>query len=345
MTRARRRVLAATTAVLTALALAACGMATTPELPAGDARPPMPVGVQDPAVLPEAKPAAECTPAARQSFAPANGTAIPDGSSMAKIKANGKLVVGVDQNTYLFGYRDPATGNLTGFDVEIARQIAKAIFKSDDPKYIQFKTITSKQRIDFVKNGDVDMVVRTMTMTCDRWNDVYFSSEYLTAEQLILTKRDPADPGKKPIQKLSELGGKRVCATIGSTSINQIAAEPSKPVAVAALEWTDCLVMLQQGTVDAISTDNTILAGFQAQDPNLVLSDEPIKQEPYGIAINKERKDLVQFVNAVLEQIRADGTWAAIYADPSSPFDEKKKGPSLATIFGAAGPPAPQYGR
>lgn len=341
MTSTRRRVLAATTAVLTALALAACGVQTPPELPAGDGRPPMPVGVQDPAVLPEAAPAAECSPTARQSYAPTNGTSIPDGSTMAKIKANGKLVVGVDQNTYLFGYRDPATGNLTGFDVEIARQIAKAIFGSDSPKFIQFKTITSKQRVDFVKNGDVDMVVRTMTMTCDRWKDVAFSSEYLTANQLILTKRDPADPKKEAPQTLAELGGKRVCATIGSTSINQIAAEASKPVAVAALEWTDCLVMLQQGTVDAISTDNTILAGFNAQDPNLIMSKTPVKQEPYGIAINQDRRDLVEFVNAVLEQLRSNGTWADLYNNPT----RTTGGPSLAKILGPASPPAAQYGR
>ena len=109
------------------------------------------------------------------------------------------------------------------------------------------------------------------------------------------------------------MGGKKVCAASGSTSIQNIAAAPSKPIPVAVSDWTDCLVMLQQGQVDAISTDNTILAGLAAQDPTTHLVGAGFSSEPYGLAMSQQAPDLVRFVNGALEQIRANGRWTALF--------------------------------
>jgi polar amino acid transport system substrate-binding protein len=161
-----------------------------------------------------------------------------------------------------------------------------------------------------LENNEVDIVVSTMTMNCERWESVAFSTEYYSAGQKVLVLAAAEAEG---IEGIDDLGGRKVCAAAGSTSIRNIAEAPSAPIPVAVPDWTDCLVMLQQGQVDAISTDDTILAGLAAQDPNARVVGERFSEEPYGIAMNRSNPDLVRYVNAVLEQLRTDGTWAEIY--------------------------------
>jgi polar amino acid transport system substrate-binding protein len=232
---------------------------------------------------------------------------MPAGSFMEKIQKAGKLVVGVDQTTLLFGYLNPQTGNIEGFDIDMLRQVSQAIF--GNPDRIQYVAITSAQRIPYVQQGKVDIVARTMTINCDRWKQVDFSTEYYHAGQRVLVSSN------SPAKGIQDFGGKRVCATAGSTSSVNIKAAPSHPIVVEVTEWTDCLAALQQGKVDAVSTDDPILAGLHAQDAYTNLVGDPLQfpPQPYGMAISKDHPEFVQFVNAVLEQIRANGTWTSIY--------------------------------
>ncbi len=290
------------------IALAGCSTARTPS-PGASAFPAVrPLGVQDPAVIPSssAGPAQTCDP--RASLRPAGSLPapgqMPAGSTMARIQQSGLLRVGVDQNTFLFGYRNPATGQIEGFDIDVAREIAKAIFGT--PERIRLIAITSAQRIPYVQENKVDLVADTMTINCARLQLVNFSSVYYEAGQRVLVNKGSTARG------IDDLGGKKVCAAAGSTSIQNIAARPSKPIPVSVLDWTDCVVLLQQGQVDAISTDDTILAGMAEQDPNLQLVGPKFTEEPYGMAISKDSPDLVRFVNGVLERMRRDGTLRAI---------------------------------
>jgi polar amino acid transport system substrate-binding protein len=286
---------------------------------------PRPAGVQDPAVLPSTSSApASCDPLAslRPGALPPAGQP-PAGPTMAAIVQRGRLVVGVSQNTYLLGFRDSRTNEVVGFEVDLAREIARAIF--GDPSKIQFRAMNAAERIPALKNGDVDLVVRAMTMTCERWQDISFSTEYLTGGQRLLV------PVDSPVKSIDDLGGKKVCAATGSTNITAIAAAKSKPVAVAAPDALDCMVLLQQGQIDAVSTDDAILAGFAAQDPNTRVVGPPFAAAPYGIGVAKGKDDLVRFVNGVLEKVRADGTWTAIHRRWLAPL-----GPAPA-------PPAARY--
>jgi polar amino acid transport system substrate-binding protein len=237
---------------------------------------------------------------------PAPG-AMPAGSFMKTIQDRkpGRLIVGVDQNTYPMGFVNPSTGTFEGFDVDMLHQVAQAIF--GDPNAIQFKAITSAQRIPEVQSGDVDIVARTMTITCPRWQQVDFSTEYLHAGQKVLV------PIASTATSLNDFGGKKVCAVTGSTSIDTIRAAPTKPIPVTEKDWTDCLVDLQQQTVAAVSTDDTILAGLAKQDPTTKVVGNAITAEPYGMAIKQGNEDFVRFVNAVLAQVRANGTWTQLY--------------------------------
>ncbi|MDF0529803.1 glutamate ABC transporter substrate-binding protein [Tsukamurella sp. 8F] len=246
------------------------------------------------------------------------------GPGLAAIRARGRLIAGVDQNTFQFGYRNPVSGNLEGFDIDIARAVAQAVFGRADA--IQFRVVNSANRIDAVKNHDVDIVVETMTMNCARWRDVAFSSVYYQAGQRVLVAKD------SKATSMASLGGRRVCAAAGSTSIQNIVDAPSKPVGIQVPGWTDCLVMMQQNQVDAISTDDTILAGLAAQDPFTKIVGPPMTSEPYGIAVAKDHLDLVRFVNSVLDRMRSDGQWATIYNH------------WLASLLGGSAiPPTPKY--
>ncbi|CCH31497.1 glutamate ABC transporter substrate-binding protein [Actinosynnema sp. NPDC047251] len=301
--------------------VAGCGAVPSgaPEIGGSSAPPPKPTGVEELTAPPSAAAAADPSCDATASLRPAGplpaAGQVPAGSTMARILEKGRLTVGVDQNTYLMGFRNPFSGELEGFDVDMAREVAKALF--GDPTRINFKVLTSEQRIPALEDREVDIVVRTMTVNCERWQKVAFSSVYYQAGQRVLV------PSTSDVTGIESLGGRRVCATKGSSSLVNVATAAAKPIAVAVPNWTDCLVMLQQGQVDAISTDNTILAGFAAQDPYTKVVGPQFTAEPYGMAFPKQDEDFVRFVNALLEQLRANGTWASIHGrwlgDPPAP--------------------------
>ena len=249
---------------------------------------------------------------------------MPAGSTMARIYQQGYLRVGVDQTTEFFGYRD-AAGNLVGFDDDVARRIAQAIF--GNPNAIRFVVITSAQRIPDVQNGTVDLVADNMTITCDRLQKVAFSSDYYNAGQTILV------PSSSPATSIHQLGGQRVCAAAGTTSINEIGQQRPEPVPVSVQNWTDCLVLLEQGQVAAISTDNSVLVGLAAQDPQTKMIAKPLTCEPHGLAMSiaPGARDFVRFVNGVLEQMRTDGEWQRLYNQWVAPH------------LGPQAPPPPQY--
>ena len=129
----------------------------------------------------------------------------------------GYLVVGVSADTYLFGARDPFTGGIQGFDIDMARAVAKAIF--GDPSKLQLRVITAADRIPLLQDRSVDMVARNLSMTCGRWNDIAFSAEYYRSGQKVLVSK--ALPGAKDLS-LADLKGKRVCAPTGTTSLTKL---------------------------------------------------------------------------------------------------------------------------
>ena len=255
---------------------------------------------------PAAQPAGPARPAGRRQLRPGSRQPRPGraaevtaGSDMAVIRTRGYLIAGVDQSTYHFGYLNPLDGQIEGFDIDMIRAVAKAIFGNADK--VEFKAISDAQRIPDVVDGKVDIVAHTMTITCDRLQQVDFSSVYFEAHQQVLV------PDNSPRTALAGLGGQKVCATTGSDSVTTIENYPSHPQVVQVPFWTDCLVRLQQDEVAAISTDNSILAGLEAQDPFTKIVGPELTNEPYGLAISKQHPDFVRFVNAVLAAEESDG--------------------------------------
>lgn len=249
-----------------------------------------------------------CDPT-RISLRPTAGDAAS--ADVQKIKARGKLVVGVSQDGYLTGYLN-AAGQEEGFDIDIARQVELALFGTRDDAHIQFTAVTLDQRISDLQNGTVDIVVDTMTITCERAQLVDFSTVYYSAGQRLLVLKNQA--GQPMYNTLADLKPtQKVCVQAGSTSADSILSKPNHPQLLKVKDASDCLVALQQNEVDAVATDDTLLAGLKVQDANTVVTGPQIEPEPYGIAVAKNTPDLLRFVNGVLETIRANGTWTGIY--------------------------------
>lgn len=226
------------------------------------------------------------------------------GTFMRRIQDRGRLVVGVDQATLLLGSRDPSSGEIEGFEIDMLRHVAKAIFGR--PNRIRFKAITSAQREEVIRNGSVDIVANLMTITCKRRKQVAFTTVYYVAAQRVLV------PETSAVRSIGDLARKKVCAADGTTSIDYL-KEESLVVPHPVPLRTDCLVALQQGMVAAISTDDAILYGFRKQDPTTKIVGRPLSVERWGMAINKAHPEFVRFVNAVLARMRSNGTWTSIY--------------------------------
>ncbi|MBX7435402.1 glutamate ABC transporter substrate-binding protein [Mycobacterium sp. Y57] len=294
-----------TIAVAVALAVGGCGSSTPAVSVSVAPVTPTPAGAEEVTTAPEvADTDCDIEASLRPGPLPPPG-AMPPGSTMAAIAERGRLVVGVDQSTYLFGFRNPSTGQLEGFDIAVAREIARAIF--GDPNRIDLRVVTASQRETALTSGQVDLVARTYSITCDRKENVAFSTVYFYAQQRILALKGSG------ITSTASLADKRVCAVSGTTSMAALFALDPRPTLFGVRSWTDCLVMLQQGQVDAISTDDVVLFGLAAQDPTVQVVGASIGNEPYGIGIKKENEDLVRFVNGVLDQMRRDGTWERLY--------------------------------
>ena len=152
------------------------------------------------------------------------------------------------------------------------------------------------------------MVVDTFTINCVREDRIDFSSQYFTSSQKLLVRVDDQRTS------IEEFGGRPVCAAAGSTSADNLRALAAPaPRVVEVTDQADCLVLLQQGQVEGISTDDTILAGMKAQDPNVEIVGEPFSAEPYGIGLPPDHPEYVRFVNAALEQVRSSGRWTELY--------------------------------
>src|SRR5215217_6790901 len=208
---ARRRVGTASFLAAAVALLAACtsSVYATTELPS-----PTPTSTGTPTPSPSAAPPVECGDPT-VSYAPAGPVpapeALPAGSTMAEIRDRGRLVVGVSADSLLLGSRNPLSGQIEGFDIDMAKLVSSALF--GDPERVELVVITAADRIPALQEGRVDMVARNMTINCARWEQIAFSAEYYRAGQKLLVTRDST------ADSLDDLAGQSVCAPAGSTSL------------------------------------------------------------------------------------------------------------------------------
>ncbi|MCA0754744.1 transporter substrate-binding domain-containing protein [Paenibacillus sp. N4] len=222
------------------------------------------------------------------------------------IKSRGKLIVGVKYDTKLFGLKNPANNEVEGFDVDIAKALAKSIL-GDETK-IELKEVTSKTRIPMLDNNEIDLIVATMTITEERKEQVDFSEVYFKAGQSLLVKKGSAIKGIDDVKK-----GTKVLAVKGSTSVDNIIERAPDANVLEFDNYQDAFSALKAGQGDVLTTDNAILYGMMAQDPGYEVVGEPFTDEPYGIAIKKGETELVDAVNAGLAAMKESGEYNEIY--------------------------------
>ncbi|MER8005493.1 glutamate ABC transporter substrate-binding protein [Streptomyces sp. NPDC094149] len=243
----------------------------------------------------------------------------PSGTSATQknvdtIKTRGRLVVGVDTNSYRWGYLNPnnADGELEGFDIDLAHRIARDLLGDGDK--VTFKAIPTSRRIDAINDGEVDMVVRTMTINCDRLGQVDFSAPYFKTGQQVLAPKNSSITGYN-----ATLAGKKVCSADTSTAHDNLTADKGKRIPASTDIGTvvpnqlDCLVKLQLGEVDAVVTDGALAASQAAQDPTVELKGGLFTDEYYGVAMKRGSEDLVRQVNRTLTNYIKDGGWDDSY--------------------------------
>lgn len=239
------------------------------------------------------------------------GTLAPDDKTpeerVPSIVARGRIIIGVDQSLNRLGFRDTTTGELSGFEVALAQEIARDIF--GDPDAVEFRYVDSTERVGALREDRVDAVVRTMSVTTARERAVDFSAPYLTARAGLLV---PAESG---IDHEDDLDGRRVCVAADSTP-EEIARQKAPGATLLLVRgWSDCLVALQQYQVDAVLSDDTILAGINDQDPSLAIVRRGLSMEQYAVGVAQGDDGLVRQINSTLERMRSDGTWRQLYLE------------------------------
>jgi putative glutamine transport system substrate-binding protein len=237
-------------------------------------------------------------------------TAVPsraaDDNSVDAIKKRGTIKIGVKYDAPPFGSLNPQTNQVSGFDVDIARAIAKKVLGSPDK--VELVQVKSDNRIPLVQNGDIDAFVATATITPARMKTIDFSNVYYRAGQSLLVKKG------SPVKSYKDLDGKGVCSVQGSTPEQTIRRLVPKANVVTFETYPECLTALRGGRVDAVTTDNVILGGYEAQDPNnLDLVGGLFTFEPYGIGIRKGNASLAKAINDTLADLKKSGEYAKLH--------------------------------
>jgi glutamate transport system substrate-binding protein len=247
--------------------------------------------------------------AAAVTYSVASNVALTGSPVYDKIKAAKKIVIGVKDDQPGIGYKDPTTATYSGIDIETAKIVAAGLGLTTDQ--ISFTPIQSSAREPAIQNGQVDLVIASYTITTARKALVSFAGPYFVAGQDLLVLKD-----NTTITGPESLKGKTVCSVSGSTPIQRIKDNNYTDAAhiVELQKYSDCVTKLEQGSVDAVTTDDAILKGYAAQEPNkLKVVGKPFSTEPYGIGLKLDDSTLRGKIDDILQAAINDGDWKKAY--------------------------------
>ncbi|MCL6573032.1 MAG: transporter substrate-binding domain-containing protein [Bacillus sp. (in: Bacteria)] len=224
---------------------------------------------------------------------------------LAQIKEDKKIVFGVKYDTRLFGLKNPSTGEVEGFDVDLSKALAEEMFGKDvKPEYTE---VTSKTRVGLLNNGKVDAIVATMTINEERKKEVDFTDVYFDAGQSLLVKKGSKVKGIEDLKK-----GMKVLAVKGSTSAVNIREKAPETTVLEFENYAEAFTALKSGKGDALTTDDSILYGMAEEDPSFELVGGTFTEEPYGIAVKKGNQVLVDELNKALKSLKDSGKYDEI---------------------------------
>ncbi|GAA1670157.1 glutamate ABC transporter substrate-binding protein [Glycomyces endophyticus] len=244
------------------------------------------------------------------------------------IADKGYITVGVKYDQPLIGQMNTATGEVEGFDAEMARLLATYIFgevTEGDEGNLRFVETTSQNRETYINDGTVDVVIASYSAYPERLTQFDFAGPYFQTGQNVMVAADNTD-----INSVADLAGKNVCIAEGSGSIGNLEEANPEAIITPLADYAACAQALENGQTDAVSTDETILYGFTVDKPDVyrVLDSSNIfTDEPYGVAMPLGETDARNFVNDMIDEIIANGDWEKAFN----------------LTFGAAGMPLPEF--
>ena len=228
------------------------------------------------------------------------------GNTWAKtIKARGTLNTGGTDAGPLFSLKNPATGKLTGFDAGLAQMLAQYIIGSPT---IALTVTTVDTRETLLENNTVDTVFATYSITPARAEKVAFAGPYFISGDSIMVKKD-----NNSITKLDDLAGKNVTTESNSTAVTLLKSKVPTAKLLLFGEDAQCLAALSQGRADAYVLDQSILISDAIKNQNVKVVGAPFTVDPYGIGVTKSNADAKKFVDAWLQKIYDDGSWAKLW--------------------------------
>ena len=256
----------------------------------------------------------------------AAGTAAAGESQVLTNAEGGKVIVGVKFSQPGLSVKNP-DGSFSGFDIDVAKYVAKEL--GVDAANIEFKEANSAEREGLIERGEVDYIVASYSITDTRKEKVNFAGPYFIAHQDLLVKADDTE-----ITGPEAMAGKILCSVTGSTSAQKVKDNYAADVALQEYAtYGECVEALKSGAVDAVTTDDVILAGFAAQSPGeLKLVGKGFSDENYGIGLKKGDTAGTSAINAAIAKMIEDGSWKTAL--------ETNVGPSGYTIPAPPTPPS-----
>ncbi|GAA2095304.1 glutamate ABC transporter substrate-binding protein [Streptomyces albiaxialis] len=234
--------------------------------------------------------------------------ALPSSPTWRSAERRGHLTIGVKEDQPGMGEMNPATGEYSGFDIEIARMLAASL-GFDPEKDIQYKAIASANRETALQNGQIDFYVGTYTINDGRKKLVGFAGPYYIAGQKLLVRT-----GEKDLRGPKDMAGRKICSAVGSTPLQRIQSDYPKATAVAYDSYAICVDNLLNDQVDAVTTDDTILLGYASKDPaQLKVVGKAFSTEPYGVGVPKPDKALARALDKAITARQKNGDWKRAY--------------------------------
>ena len=212
-----------------------------------------------------------------------------------------KIIVGISFDSKPFGFKD-SKGQIMGMEADLTREIAERLL--GDKSKVVFKNVASQDRENLITSQGVDMVISTMTITSQRKRIIDFSTPYFVAGQVICVKKD----GK--IDSVEDLINKRVVVILGTTGEKNIKRFARNALIQGYDDNSDAIRAFKNGAGDAITTDDSLLQAFVAENQDYMHLPNRLTQEPYGIAFKKSRhtKSLRNNINKIINEMKLDGT-------------------------------------
>ncbi len=258
---------------------------------------------------PATSPGGDASPGATPTMVVVEGVSTPE-----SIQEVGTLTCGVKFDVVGFGFRNPTNSEIEGFDADICREIAAEL--GVEAELIE---AVSANRIPFLNERRVDLVISTFTINDERREQIDFSRPYYIAGQSILAKTDNTE-----INSVEDLNGKNVCSATGSTSETNVREQAPEANLVLFATYTEAGQALDDGRCDAVSTDDVILFGLIDAYPDTELKGEPFTTEEYGIGMKKDSAELKAFVDDVLAEMDEDGRFMELWNENIGDYTDKE---------------------